>query len=474
VNIEHEVLSIDREKKTVQVKRLQSGDVFEETYDKLILAQGAQPIRPSLEGLDQDFVFTLRDIPDMLRIDDYIKDHQVRSAVVVGGGFIGLEMAEAFNRRGIHVDLIERNRHVMPMVDDDLANEFETVMTEGAELKVWSDVNMTGIGDGEVRLSNDQTIKTDLVLMSVGVNPEVELAKEAGIELGKTGGVLVNGRMESSDSDVYAVGDAAECYHRVTGQRVRIPLAGPANRQGRVAGENAVGGHVNYAGVMGTAIVRMHKATLAMTGLSPRQIESSGLNFFRSTTKDLSHAGYYPGAKAITTRLFVEEGSGRLLGAQIIGEEGVDKRIDVMATAIAGKMNVRDLDGIDFAYSPPFGSAVDAVNTAGRVADHVLTGKLKTLQPDDLQDFKGQIVDVREQSEWDAGHIQGAQHIRLSMVREQLDQLDRAEPILVYCQKGLRGYAACRILDQNGFDVANLSGGFAQVEADPDSRSLIE
>lgn len=474
VKTEHEVTSINRERKSVQVKNLQTGEVFEEPYDKLVLSQGAQPIKPDLQGLDQDFVFTLRDIPDMLRIDGYIREHQVKSAVVVGGGFIGLEMAEAFNRRGIKVDLIERNSHVMPMIDDDLANEFEAVMTEGVELKVWPGENMTGLGDKEVLLEGGKSIKTDLVLMSIGVNPEVELAKAAGIELGKTGGVKVNGRMESSDPDIYAVGDAAETYHRITGQRVRIPLAGPANRQGRVAGENAVGGHANYAGVMGTAIVRMHRATLAMTGLSPRQIESSGLSFFRSTTKDLSHAGYYPGAKSITTRLFVEEGSGRLLGAQIIGEDGVDKRIDVMATAIAANMTVHDLDGIDLAYAPPFGSAVDAVNTAGRVADHVLTGKLKTLQPDDLANFNGQIVDVRELSEWNAGHIKGAKHIPLSTVRDQLQVLDLTQPILVYCQKGLRGYAAYRILDQHGYDVANLSGGFAQVLADPDSKSFVE
>ena len=461
VKTEHEVTQIDRLAKTVTVKKL-NGETFTDTYDKLILAQGAKPIRPPFPGMDQAMVFTLRDIPDMLRIDGFIAQRKPKIAVVVGGGFIGLEMAEAFNRRGIHVHLVERNPHVMPMVDDDLAEEFQHVMGKGGNLTLWANQSVTAIGKNEVLFANGEKVPADLVLVSIGVSPEVELAKQAGIELGTTGGVKVNGRMQSNDPDVYAVGDAAETVHRLTGQRVRIPLAGPANRQGRVAGDNAAGGHANYAGAMGTAIVRVHEATLAITGLGARQIEASGLSFFRSTTRDLSHAGYYPGAKNVLTRLLVEEGTGRLLGAQVLGEEGVDKRIDVLATAIASGMTVQDLDDVDLAYAPPFGSAIDPVNTAARVAHHVLTGELSVIQPEDIHKFSGQIVDVREPSELKGGKVKGSINIPLAQVRDRLKELDPTRPVLVYCQKGLRGYVASRIFKQNGFKVSNLSGGFAQ------------
>ena len=463
VNTEHEVLSVNARDRNVQVKNLRTEEVFEVPYDKLILAQGAKPIKPPLKGLGQPFVFTLRDIPDMLRIDAYLAESKAKTAVVVGGGFIGLEMAEAFNRRGLKVHLIERNPHVMPMVDDDLAEEFQKVMSHGEQLHLHLGESLSEIGDREVILESGERISADLVLMSIGVSPEVEIAREAGIELGKTGGVKVNGRMESSDPNIYAVGDAAETFHRLTGQRVRIPLAGPANRQGRVAGANAAGSHVNYAGAMGTAIVRVHHATMAVTGLSARQIETSGLSYFRSTTKDLSHAGYYPGAKAVTTRLFVEEGTGRILGAQVLGEDGVDKRIDVFATAIASNMSVDDLDDLDLAYAPPFGSAIDAVNTAGRVAHHIQTGELLVMEPRDIDGFSGQIVDVRDALELEAGMVAGARHIPLSQLRDRISELDATQPTLVYCQKGLRGYIASRILKQNGFLVYNLSGGYAQV-----------
>ena len=461
VKTEHEVTQIDRVKKTVTVKKL-NGETFSDSYDKLILSQGASPIRPPFPGMDQDMVFTLRDIPDMLRIDGFIAKNNPKTAVVIGGGFIGLEMAEAFNRRGMHVHLIERNPHVMPMVDDDLAEEFQHLMNRAGNLTVWPSRAVASIGKNEVIFSDGEKIPTDIVLVSIGVSPEVELAKVAGIELGQTGGVKVNGRMESSDPDVYAVGDAAETVHRITGLRVRIPLAGPANRQGRVAGDNAAGGHATYVGAMGTAIVRVHDATLAITGLGARQIASSGLSYFRSTTRDLSHAGYYPGAKNVLTRLLVEEGTGRLLGAQVLGEEGVDKRIDVLATAIASGMTVQDLDDVDLAYAPPFGSAIDPINTAARVAHHVLTGELSVMQPQEIAQFKGQIVDVREPRELKGGKVKGAVNIPLSQVRDRLKELDPTKPVLVYCQKGLRGYVASRIFKQHGFKVSNLSGGFYQ------------
>lgn len=459
VKTNHEVLELDVSRKTLQV-RGKDGEVFEDQYDKLILSQGAQPLRPPFPGLDQDHVFTLRDIPDMLRIDNFLVENNVKSAAVVGGGFIGLEVAEAFHRRGIKVHLVERAPHVMPMVDADLAEAFQQGILREGGIEIHTNSSLESIQESSITLEGGEVLSADVVLISIGVAPEVGLAKEAGLVIGETGGVQVNGRMESSHPDVYAVGDAAETVHRITGQRVRIPLAGPANRQGRVAGENAAGGYANYVGALGTSIVRVHDQQLAITGLGEYQAEKSGLSSFRSTTKDLSHAGYYPGAKAITSRLLVEEGTGRLLGAQVLGEDGVDKRVDVFATAIAAGMTVDQLDDLDLAYSPPFGSAIDAVNTAGRVASHVRSGELRTLQPNEVVKFEGQILDVREVQERENGYVEESIHIPLGELREKLSALDPKLPVLVYCAKGLRGYLGSRILRQEGFNVFNLDGGY--------------
>lgn len=459
VKIEHEVLNLDPVQRKIQV-RGSDGVIFEDRYDKLILSQGANPLKPPFPGLDQNHVFTLRDIPDMLRIDSYIEEKEVKTAAVVGGGFIGLEVAEAFHRRGVEVHLVERAPHVMPMIDADMAEVFQNGIINHGGIHIHTVSSLESIQEKSITLEGGTSLPADVVLLSIGVAPEVGLAKEAGLKIGKTGGVQVNGRMESSYPDIYAVGDAAETVHRITGQRVRIPLAGPANRQGRVAGENAAGGHANYVGALGTSIVRVHDQQLAITGLGENQAEVSGLSFYRSTTKDLSHAGYYPGAKAVTSRLLVEEGTGRLLGAQVLGEDGVDKRIDVYATAIAAGMTVDQLDDLDLAYSPPFGSAIDAVNTAGRVASHVRSGELRTLQPDQVTSFDGQIVDVREVAEREKGYVENSIHIPLGELRDKLEVLDPELSVLVYCAKGLRGYLGTRILRQRGFRVFNLDGGY--------------
>jgi len=461
VKTEHEVTSIDVQSKAIHVKDSE-GNIFEDRYTKLILSQGAQPLKPPFPGLDQEHVFTLRDIPDMLRIDGYLREKKVKTAAVVGGGFIGLEVAEAFHRRGIEVNLVERNPHVMPMVDSDLARQFQNGILKHGGIHLHTDSSLQSIEEKSITLEDGNVLLADLVLLSIGVAPEVGLARDAGLVIGKTGGVQVNGRMESSSPDIYAVGDAAETVHRITGQRVRIPLAGPANRQGRVAGENAAGGHGTYSGALGTSIVRVHDQNLAITGLGAAQAEASGLSFYRSTTQDLSHAGYYPGAKSITSRLLVEEGTGRLLGAQVLGEDGVDKRVDVYATAIAAGMSVDQLDDLDLAYSPPFGSAIDAVNTAGRVASHVKSGELRTMQPDQVESFTGQIVDVREEPELEVGVIKKSLHIPLGSLRDRLEEIDLNKPVLVYCAKGLRGYLGSRILKQKGFNVFNLDGGYGR------------
>ena len=464
VHVNHEVLSIDRSAKTIRVRR-DDGTEEDFAYDKLILSQGAKPIVPPISGADLPSVFTLRDVPDMDRIIAFADSRQPKTAAIIGGGFIGLEMAEAFHRRGIHVTVIEKLPHILPLLDSDMAqhlqnrvraNDFGIVT--GAEAKSFSAKG--------VDLADGAFVPAELILLSVGVRAEVDLAKRAGLEIGVTGGVKVNARMESSDPDIYAVGDAAETTHMLTGARTRIPLAGPANRQGRIAGANAAGGHFLYPGALGTSIVRVLQMTAGFTGLNSAQAAKAGFSFFTSVTIDPNHAGYYPGSRPMTIKIIAEEGTGRLLGAQIVGEDGVDKRTDVLATAIAGRMTVFDLESLDLAYAPPFGSANDPINTAGFVADHIVRGDVATVSPEDWKPNGEFLLDVRETSEVaESGLLRNAVHIPLGELRDRLGELPRDRKILVYCQKGQRGYLATRALKGSGFeDVANLRGGFAQAK----------
>jgi len=462
VHVNHEVLSINRSSKTIHVRR-RDGCEEDFSYDKLILSQGAKPIVPPIPGADLSNVFTLRDVPDMDRIIAFVDSRQPGTAAIIGGGFIGLEMAEAFHRRGMHVTVIEKLPQILPLLDRDMALHIENrvrgnnfAITTGAEAKSFS--------PNGVELADGAFVPAELILLSVGVRAEVDLAKHAGLEIGVTGGVRVNARLESSDPDIYAVGDAAETTHMLTGARTRIPLAGPANRQGRIAGGNAAGGHFLYPGALGTSIVRVLHMVAGFTGLNSAQAAKAGFSFFTSVTIDPNHAGYYPGSRPMMIKIIAEDGTGRLLGAQIVGEDGVDKRTDVFATAIAGKMTVFDLESIDLAYSPPFGSANDPVNTAGFVADHVVRGDVATISPEDWTPNGEFLLDVRETSELaESGLLQNAVHIPLGELRDRLGELPRDRRILVYCQKGQRGYLAACVLKGSGFeDVANLRGGFAQ------------
>ncbi len=461
-HVNNEVLSIDRCRKVVRVRR---DDGVEEdiSYDKLILSQGAKPLVPPIPGADLPNVFTLRDVPDMDRIIAFLDQRQPKTAAIIGGGFIGLEMAEAFGRRGIHVTVIEKLPQILPLLDHDVALHLQNCVRSddfgiitGAEAKSFSSQG--------VELADGAFIPAELILLSVGVRAEVDLAKRAGLEIGVTGGVRVNARMESSDSDIYAVGDAAETTHMLTGARTRIPLAGPANRQGRIAGANAAGGRFLYPGALGTSIVRVLHMTAGFTGLNSAQAAKAGFSFFSSVTTDPNHASYYPGSRPMMIKIIAEDGTGRLLGAQIVGEEGVDKRTDVFATAIAGKMSVFDLESLDLAYSPPFGSANDPVNTAGFVADHIVRADVTTISPEDWKPNGEFVLDVRETNEVaQSGWLQNAVHIPLGELRDRLSELPRDRRILVYCQKGQRGYLAACALKGSGFeDVANLRGGFAQ------------
>ncbi|MBS1804623.1 MAG: FAD-dependent oxidoreductase [Acidobacteria bacterium] len=458
-----EVISIDRALKTVRVRRPE-GSEEDVAYDKLILSQGARPIVPPIPGAELPNVFTLRDVPDMDRIVDFLETRQPKTAAVIGGGFIGLEMAEAFHRLGIHVTIIEKYPHILPLLDDDMAMDLQNHLCgRGVDFKVAAEARALSSHGVDI---DDTFVPAELILLSVGVKAEIGLAKDAGIEIGVTGGVRTNARMESSDPDIYAVGDAAETTHALTGARTRIPLAGPANRQGRIAGANAAGGHFTYTGALGTSIVRMMHMTAATTGLSTTQAARAGLSFFSSVTRDNSHAGYYPGSKATVIKVIAEEGTGRLLGAQIIGEEGIDKRIDVLSTAILGRMSVFDLENLDLAYAPPFGSANDPINVAGFVADHIVRGDIASISPEDWKRNGEFLLDVRDREEVARfGGLLEAVNIPLTELRDHLDELPRDRKILVFCQKGQRGYLAACALKGSGFDdVVNLRGGYAQVQ----------
>lgn len=462
VHVNHEVVTIDRCGKTILV-RLANGSEQDFPYDKLILSQGAKPIVPPIPGADLPNVFTLRDVPDMDRIIAFVDSRLPKTAAIIGGGFIGLEMAEAFHRRGMRVTVIEKLPHILPLLDNDMATHLER-RVRGSDFAIMTGTEAKSFSPDGVELAVGALVPAELILLSVGVRAEIDLARRAGLEIGVTGGVKVNARMESSDPDIYAVGDAAETTHMLTGARTRIPLAGPANRQGRIAGANAVGAHSLYPGALGTSIVRLLHMTAAFTGLNSTQAANAGFSFFTSVTTDPNHAGYYPGSRPMMIKIIAEDGTGRLLGAQIVGEDGVDKRTDVFATAIAGKMTVFDLESLDLAYSPPFGSANDPVNTAAFVANHIVRGDVATISPEEWKPNGEFLLDVREKNEVSqSGMLPNAVHIPLGELRDRIGELPRDRKILVYCQKGQRGYLAACALKGSGFDaVTNLRGGFAQ------------
>jgi NADPH-dependent 2,4-dienoyl-CoA reductase/sulfur reductase-like enzyme/rhodanese-related sulfurtransferase len=471
VHTGHEVTEILRDQKAIRVRNADGMERLE-TYDKLILSQGATPLIPPFPGSNQDHVFTLRSIPDMDRIDTYLREKQPETAIVIGGGFIGLEMAEAFHRRGLRVTIVEKAPHILPGLDSDMAYQLESELASD-KFRFITGSGATEILKDQLILDDGSKIEGELVLMSIGVRPELELATQCGLEIGKTGGVRVNSRMQSADPHIFVVGDMAETFHRIPSPRskeptpVRIPLAGPANRQGRIAGSNAAGGSMEYQGAQGTAIVRVFDWVVGMTGFSSQQATEAGYDFGTSMTRDFQHAGYFPGANFLITKIIFEKGSGKLLGAQVLGKEGVDKRVDIMATAIAGHLSVRDLESLDLAYSPPFGAANDPANIAGFVATNIETGVVATVSPDSWFPEGEFLLDVRELTELlSFGKLAGAVHIPLGELRDRYHELPHDQEIILYCQKGQRGYLATRILMQSGFPkVKNLQGGFLQARS---------
>ncbi len=472
VRVGHEVVRIDREAKTVQVRRLADGELLSESYDALILSPGADPILPPIEGVREEGVFTLRNLVDTDRIKAFTQRPDVHRAVVVGGGYIGVEMAENLHALGLAVTIVELMDHLVQPLDADMAGDLHAhVVAQGVGLYLRCGVTAIRRAGSAlaVETSVGGTLAADLVVMAVGVRPEGTLAREAGLLLGVRGTIATDEHMRTSDPAIFAVGDAVEVTDSVTGRRTFVPLASPANRQGRIAADNLCGIPSVYRGTQGTAILKAFDMTIAVTGANERSLKEAGIPFARTYTTSGSHAGYYPGATSMNVKLLFRVPDGRLLGAQLTGFDGVDKRCDVFATAIAAKMTVHDLTDLELAYAPPYGSAKDPVNMAGYVASNLLDGTDRQFTWDEVASLdlsKVTLLDVRTEDEFISGSIPGAVNIPLDELRERLSELDASRPVYEFCRIGLRGHIAYRILAQSGFpEVYNLAGGFRFYEA---------
>nr|WP_279161801.1 FAD-dependent oxidoreductase [Plesiomonas shigelloides] len=471
VRVCHEVMSIDREAKQLTVRNLQTGETYQESYDKLLLSPGASPIRPPIPGFDNPKVLTLRNVPDMDKIIAALTTLSHQHVTVVGGGFIGLEVAEALRERQIPVTLLELAPQVMTSLDEDMAGFLhQELVNHGIDLRLRTGLSAVEEQDDSLllQLSDGQRLETGLVIAAIGVSPDTQLARQAGLELGARGGIQVSDTMQTSDPDIYAVGDAVETRHLVTGQAGLIPLAGPANRQGRMAADNMLGHSEQYRGTQGTAICKIFTLAAASTGLSERLARNNGFNIEAVHVHTGSHAGYYPGAHPVSLKLIYEVPSGRLLGAQAVGRDGIDKRIDVLAVALRAGMSVYDLQHLELTYAPPFGSAKDAINQAAFVATNQLKGDVPVCHPADILNPTAEqfLLDVRNPAELtNIGAIPGAMNIPVDDLRQRLHELPQDKEILVICQSGLRGTVACRILQHHGLRCRNLSGGYIQFAA---------
>lgn len=467
IRTEQEVTAIRPDKKEVEIKNLSTGETYTETYDKLVLSPGAEPLRPGIEGIGSKKIFTLRNVPDTDTIKNYVNTENPKRAIVVGGGFIGLEMAENLHDLGIQVDVVEMANQVMAPLDFSMAAIVHRQLTDkGVGLHLEDGVSRFEEKDGgvTVHLRSGKQIATDMVLLSIGVRPETKLAKDAGLAIGERGGIAVNDYMQTSDADIYALGDAVEVRHLVTGQPALIPLAGPANKQGRIVADNIVfGNKKKYPGSIGTSIAKVFDLTVAAAGANAKLLQQNNIPYISSYTHGASHAGYYPGAVPLSIKILFAPENGKLLGAQIVGFNGVDKRIEMLAQVIQRGGTVHDLAELEHAYAPPYSSAKDPVNMAGFVAENILNKKSRIIQWRELAEFPADTIriDVRTHDEYKLGTIPGFINIPVDELREHLDELPKEKPIVVTCAVGLRGYLAYRILVQNGFKhVRNLSGGY--------------
>lgn len=467
IRIFSEVTEIDRANKQVTIKNLKSGDTYTEKYDKIILSPGAEPLRPPLEGINLDNIYSLRSIPDSDLIKAHVDIKNPESAVIVGGGFIGLEMADNLVRRGVRVTIVEMLDQVMAPIDYEMASIVHAHLKEkGVDLCLSDGVQSFSKKEDKIQVTTGKglEIECDMVILSIGIRPENILAKEAGLELGKRGGIIVDSNMGTSDPDIYAVGDAVEIRDYITGLPTMTALAGPANKQGRIAADNAMGRKTVFKGTIGTAVAKVFNLTVASTGANEKILKQINLPYLVSYTHSGSHAGYYPDSQMMSIKLIFSPNDGRILGAQIVGVKGVDKRIDVIATAIYGQMTVYDLEELELAYAPPYSSAKDPVNIAGFVAANLLKGDVKNINWDEMKDIdpeKEILLDLRDKNELDEiGFIEGSLHIPLNELRGRLNELDRNKDYIPYCALGARAYFAHRILVQNGFNSRNLSGGY--------------
>nr|WP_321408320.1 FAD-dependent oxidoreductase [uncultured Carboxylicivirga sp.] len=462
------VTSINKDGHIVNTMDTRDGSKKQYEYTKLILAQGGRPIQPDLPGADYDHVFSLWTLEDMDKIDNHLKHEDPKTAVVVGGGFIGLEMVEALVKRGLKVHVVEKMPHVMSLMDAETAG-FITRELHSYGVGVHTETGVVKINANSVELDNGKKLDADMVLLSIGVRPTLQLAIDAGLSIGEAGGLLVNEYLQTSDKDIYAAGDMVEIEHRVSGKKVRIPLAGPANRQGRIAAENALGGKHAYQGAIGTSVVRVFEAVAGITGMSLKQAKAAGIDADAVVVHKEHHTSYYPGAETVSVMVIYDRQTGVVIGGQTAGYKGADKRLDVLATAAAAKIKVSDIADMDFAYSPPIGTANDAMNMAAYTAENKMSGFSPSLLVSELDEFiEGKrliVLDVRDVFAFQKSNLKGAHHLPLEMLSQNLHAIPKEVPIVVYDETGKKGHQALRTLKNAGFEeVYNISGGHTSLQ----------
>ena len=480
VRIFSEAISIDSARKVVTVKNAITGNIYEERYDNLVLSPGAFPIIPNIEGADCNRVFTLRNIPDTMKIKGYIDREKPKSAVVVGGGYIGVEMAENLKKAGLEVTIVELSDHLIAPLDFDMATEVHRyIKAQGIRLILKNGVTAIKESDRNLQVNlNNGCIEADMVIMSVGVRPDTAFLKDSGVELDGRGSIIVNSNMQTNIENIYAVGDAVSVKNFVTNAPAFIPLAGPANKQGRIVADNICGIPSEFEGTQGSSVLKLFDMTVATTGLNEKSAHDAGFDFDKTYTYSASHASYYPDATMMSVKVLWDKATHKILGAQIVGFDGVDKRMDVIATAIRLGAKVTDLTKLELCYAPPFSSAKDPVNMVGFVAENVITGKLKQFFWHDVEslprDSSVTLLDTRTATEVARGRIDGFMHIPLDSLRERIAEIPKGKPVYVHCHSGLRSYIACRILTGYGFDCYNLAGGYRFYESVINEKSVPE
>lgn len=476
VRVNNEAVKISPEEKTVTVKNLKSGKIYTESYDNLILSPGAEPVKPNIDGIDSNIVFTLRNIPDTLKIKEYIEKNNPKSAVVIGGGYIGVEMAENLKEAGLDVSVVELADHLIAPLDFDMAADVHRyIKSKGIKLYLNNGVKAI---DGNTVILQNGTIDAEMIIMSVGVRPETALAKDCGIEVNRRGSIIVDRHMKTNIQNIYAVGDAVEAEDFITKSPAFIPLAGPANKQGRIAADNICGISSEYTGTQGSAVLKLFDMTVATTGINEKVASSAGIDYNKTYIYSGSHASYYPGASNMSIKALWDKKTLKIIGAQIVGFDGVDKRMDVLASSIRFGAKITDLTNLELCYAPPFGSAKDPVNMLGFVAENIITGKMKQFFWNDVEklprDGSVTLLDVRTVTEVRRGRIDGFINIPLDSLRERIEEIPKDKPVYLHCHSGLRSYIALCILKGNGYDCFNLSGGWRLYESVINEKTVPE